>query len=80
MSFGVAAFDPAVDKTPLELFKRADRAVYGAKDEGRDLVCVNVKGILSIYERTNDGTNLRPIPSKPVSGLPEVPPETLKNN
>ncbi|MCB1645178.1 MAG: diguanylate cyclase [Pseudomonadales bacterium] len=37
-SFGVAALDPATDTSFSDLFNRADKAVYQAKDAGRDRV------------------------------------------
>ena len=38
-SFGVAAFDPARDHDELGLLRRADSALYQAKQTGRDRVC-----------------------------------------
>ncbi|MFO1277652.1 MAG: GGDEF domain-containing protein [Sphaerotilus natans] len=39
-SFGAAAFDPARDHDELSLLRRADSALYQAKQTGRDRLCV----------------------------------------
>ncbi len=40
VSQGVAVFDPAVDDTPRALLARCDRALFRAKDGGRDRIVV----------------------------------------
>ena len=40
ISMGLAEFNP--EETGEELFKRADRALYEAKESGRNKVCVDL--------------------------------------
>lgn len=43
-SIGIAGYDPAVHHDVDELYRAADRAVYRAKDAGRNRVCRDVPG------------------------------------
>jgi diguanylate cyclase (GGDEF)-like protein len=64
ISIGWAEFEPAVHGEVDGLYRAADRALYRAKNEGRNRVCADLQGHTA-----------GPGPDAPPVGLPEFPPD-----
>jgi diguanylate cyclase (GGDEF)-like protein len=64
ISIGWAEFEPAVHGEVDGLYRAADRALYRAKNEGRNRVCADLQG-----HTAGSGPDATP------RGLPEIPPD-----